>query len=107
MTTERVLNWLSDIIAAVYNAIFIPDEETPVKEVSPPDEKPKMWYSRFVAIEESDYQLVVGLLEKAAEENPEDENTARTLDTFKRNQEEHYACREEYFASIEAKRESK
>lgn len=56
----------------------------------------KWWYSRVVTMEESDYQIVIKLLEEAAKANPDDKEIDRTLVTFTKGQEAHYLSQKEY-----------
>lgn len=60
------------------------------------------WYSRLVAMEEKDYQVVVNLLEIAAKKDPKNKEVANTIITFKKGQEEHYVSREEYIKRRES-----
>jgi len=61
------------------------------------DKPMKWWYSRVVDMEERDYQVVLKLLKKAAEENPDDKEIDHTLVTFTMGQEAHYTSQEEYY----------
>lgn len=61
------------------------------------EEKMNWWYSRWVALEEMHYQIIVRVLEDHLKNNPNDEDAKRTLQKMKINQEEHYTSRDEYY----------
>lgn len=57
----------------------------------------KSWFSRWIAMEEVHYQVVIRLLEEHLKNTPDDEDAGKTLAKFKSNQEEHYTSRDEYY----------
>lgn len=62
-------------------------------------ENKNWWYSRWVALEEVHYQVIVRVLEDHLKNTPDDKDAERTLNKMKSNQDSHYVSREEYYNS--------
>lgn len=70
-------------------------------ELSIDEKVERAWYSRWVALNEDQYQEIIKVLEWHLP------ITQKTLDALKRGQEYHYTCREDYRKMLEKEAEDK